>query len=184
MINLKYRKEIILKDGRACLLKNGEESDGAAALDSFILAHRQTDFLLTYPEENTFSAGEEAEYLKEKSDSEREIEILAVVDGKVVATAGIEAKGKQEKIRHRAEFGVSVDKNFWGLGIGTALISACIECAKKAGYSQIELEVVSDNQSAIRLYNKFGFAEFGRNPRGFKSRISGYMPLIYMRKEL
>lgn len=181
---MKYRKEIHLKDGRICLLKNGEEGDGAAALQNFILAHEQTDFLLTYPEENTFTAGQEAEYLKEKTESENEIEILAVVDGKVVAAAGIEAKGKQQKICHRAEFGVSVDKGFWGLGIGTALTSACIECAKKAGYSQLELEVVSDNESAIRLYKKAGFIEFGRNPKGFKSRISGYRELIYMRKEL
>ena len=33
------------------------------------------------------------------------------------------------KIRHRADFGISVDRQYWNLGIGTALMNACIECA-------------------------------------------------------
>lgn len=31
---------------------------------------------------------------------------------------------------------------------------------------------------------KAGFTEFGRNPRGFRSRLSGYQELVYMRLEL
>ena len=44
----------------------------------------------------------------------------------------------------------------------------------------LELNVVADNQSAIRLYEKMGFVEYGRNPKGFCSRRSGYQELIYM----
>ena len=77
------------------------------------------------------------------------------------------------------EFGISIAKEFWGLGIGRALTEACIECAKEAGYTQLELDVVSDNASAISLYKKIGFVEYGRNPKGFNSRISGYQELVY-----
>jgi len=63
-------------------------------------------------------------------------------------------------------------------------MEACIECAKKAGFEQIELNVIADNSRAIDMYEKAGFVEFGRNPRGFKSRISGYQELVYMRLEL
>ena len=65
-----------------------------------------------------------------------------------------------------------------------ALTEACIECAKEAGYTQLELDVVSDNASAISLYKKVGFVEYGRNPKGFNSRISGYQELIYMKLDL
>ena len=80
--------------------------------------------------------------------------------------------------------GISIDRAYWGLGIGTALTKACIECAQKAGYEQLELTVVAENMAAISIYKKAGFVEFGRNPRGFKSRITGYQEIVYMRKEL
>ncbi len=72
----------------------------------------------------------------------------------------------------------------WGLGIGSALTEACIECARKAGYTQLELVVLADNERAIAMYRKAGFIEFGRNPKGFNSRISGYSETVHMRLEL
>ena len=101
-----------------------------------------------------------------------------------VGNAGITSLGTRYKVRHRAEFGISILKEFWGLGIGKALTNACISCAKEAGYEQLELEVVAENTSAVALYKKAGFVEFGRNPKGFKSRISGYQELVSMRLEL
>ena len=73
---------------------------------------------------------------------------------------------------------------YWGLGVGRALLDACIECARKAGYTQLELEVVAENARAIAMYQRAGFVEYGRNPRGFNSRISGYQELVSMRLEL
>ena len=181
---MEYQKTIILKDGRECILRNGTERDGEAALANFILTHEQTDYLLTYPDENTITAEQESRFLQQKTESENEIEILAEVDGIVAGLAGIEAVGSQDKIRHRAEFGISVDRQYWNLGIGTALMNACIECARKAGYEQIELNVVAENKNAIAMYRKAGYEEFGRNPRGFKSRLTGYQEVVYMRKEL
>ena len=181
---MKYHKIITLKDGRECVLRSGTKDDGQAALDNFILAHTQTDWLLTYPDEITFTAEEEGEYLREKTDSDNEAEILAEIDGRIVGTAGIERVGKHEKIAHRCDFGVSVEKDYWGLGIGRELLYACVECAKAAGYSQMELEVVADNERALRMYLNAGFVEYGRNPRTFLSRYTGYQEVIYMRLEL
>ena len=112
-------------------------------IENFNLTHEETDFLLTYPEENSMDAKQEGEFLQKKADSDNEIEIIALVDGKVAGTA-----------------------------------------AKQAGYVQLELDVVADNKQAISLYEKAGFVEFGRNPKGFKSKFSGYQELVYMRLEL
>lgn len=114
------------------------------------------------------TAEQEAEFLKAKTESSNEIEILAEVDGVIAGLAGIDAIVRREKIRHRADFGISVDRQYWDLGIGTALMNACIDCAREAGYEQIELSVVAENKSAIAMYRKAGFEEYGRNPRGFK----------------
>ena len=181
---MKYNKIILLKDGRECRLRNGTENDAQEVLDVFNLTHAETDYLLTYPDENSFTVEQEGEFLKAKTESSNEIEIIAVVDGKIAGTAGIDAVGNKYKTKHRAEFGIGIAKEFWGLGLGRALTEACIECAKEAGYTQLELDVVSDNASAISLYKKVGFVEYGRNPKGFNSRISGYQELVYMKLDL
>lgn len=181
---MRYNKTITLKNGMECCLRNGTERDGQPVVDNFNLTHSETDYLLTYPDENSLNVAQENQFLKEKAESEREIELLAVVDGVIVGTAGIEAVGTKYKVRHRAEFGISVAKKYWGLGIGKALLTSCIECAKTAGYSQLELNVVADNERAVSMYERAGFVECGRNPQGFCSRIAGFQEVIFMRLEL
>ena len=153
---MEYHKTITLKDGRACTLRNGTAEDGQALLKIFNLTHTQTDYLLTYPEEHSYTAEDEAELLRRKTDSADEIELL----------------------------GISVDKAHWGLGIGRALTEGCIECARTAGYVQLELEAVAENKSALALYRSVGFQEYGRNPKGFRSRLTGWQELVLMRLEL
>lgn len=181
---MKYNRTITLKDGRTCILRNGTEQDGQALLDIYILTHAQTDYLLSYPDETAMTAEQEAQFLKEKTDRPNEIEMLAEVDGTVVGSAGIRCVGTKDKVKHRAEFGISVDKAYWGLGIGRALTEACIECARAAGYVQLELEAVAENKNALALYKSAGFAEYGRNPKGFRSRLTGWQELVLMRLDL
>lgn len=181
---MKYKRTILLKDGRTCILRNAEEQDGQAVLANFLLTHGQTDFLSTYPEEATFTVEQEKAYLRKKLESVREIELAAEVNGVITGTAGVDSIGSAEKIRHRASFGISIDQAWWGLGIGRALTEACIDCAGAAGYSQLELEVVAVNERAYRLYRSLGFVEYGRNPRGFRSRAEGLQEIVLMRLEL
>lgn len=80
---MKYNKIISLKDGRECCLRNGTENDAQEVLDVFNLTHAETDYLLTYPDENSFTVEQEGAFLKAKAESSNEIEIIAVVDGKI-----------------------------------------------------------------------------------------------------
>ena len=180
---MQYKKEVILKDGTKCLLRGAGEQDAEAVLRCFNRTHAETDYLLTYPEENSFTVEKEAEFLKAQADSPNAIEIAAFVDGTLAGTAGIEPIGGKEKIRHRADFGIAIEKVYWGRGIGKALTLACIECAKQADFLQLELEVVAENASAVKLYESVGFREYGRNPRGFRAR-SGWQEIVLMRLEL
>lgn len=58
---MQYHKSITLKDGRACTLRNGTAEDGQALLDIFNLTHAQTDYLLTYPEEHSYTTHKQGE---------------------------------------------------------------------------------------------------------------------------
>ena len=181
---MEYHKEIRLRDGRRCVLRNGTAEDARAALASFNLTHEETDNLLTYPDEGGFTLEDEVGYLQGRAESDDEIEVLAEVGGAIVGSAGVGRVGSEEKLRHRAEFGIGIERAYWGLGIGRALVEACVECARVAGYVQLELEVVADNERALSLYRSEGFVEYGRNPRGYRSRQSGWQELVLMRLEL
>ena len=181
---MKYEQTILLKNGKEAVIRNGDESDGNDVFDVFNRTHGETDYLLTYPDENSFDSEQEAQFLKEKAISPNEIELVAIVDGKIAGTAGIESVGEKYKVKHRAEFGIGILKEYWGLGLGKALTKACIQCAIDAGYEQLELNVIAENERALSLYRSLGFIEYGRNPRGFNSKISGYQELVYMLLEL
>lgn len=175
-----YRETVRLKNGAELLLRNGDAADGAALLAVFNQTHAETDFLLTYPDETTFTVESESEFLKRSADDPRSIEILAFLGEKLVGSAGFYPVKNVAKLKHRAVFGVSVLKERWGIGIGSALTAACVDCAKEAGYRQLELDVVAENAAAIALYKKHGFVEFGRNPRGFLLRTGEYQELVNM----
>ena len=130
---MKYEQKIVTKDGKEVYIRSGEAADGSAVLENFNQTHAESDYLLSYPDENTFDAEQESRFLARKAESPKEIELLALVDGRVVGTAGIDAVGTKCKVAHRAEFGVSVLKAYWGMGIGRALTQACIRCAREAG---------------------------------------------------
>ena len=181
---MKYVKSVVLKDGRTCIVRNGTQQDAKGVWDNFVLTHGETEFLTTYPEEVTFTLEQEENYLKQKEESDRDAALLAEVEGEIAGTAGINSINAAEKTRHRASFGISIAKAWWGLGIGRALTEACIECARAAGYLQLELEVVAGNRRAEELYKSIGFVEYGRNPKGFRSRNSGWQENVLMRLEL
>ena len=181
---MKYNQKMLLKNGKEALLRNGDKADGKEIFEVFNQTHAETDYLLSYPDENSYDPEQEAQFLSDKTNSPNEIEIVAIVDGKIAGTAGIEAVGKKFKLKHRAELGISILKEYWGLGLGKALMNACIQCAKEAGYTQLELNVVADNERALVLYKSLGFKEWGRNPKGFNSRTTGFQELVYMLLEL
>ena len=181
---MQYDRSITLRDGRLCRLRSGVAADGEAVLLSFIQLRTQTDFLLAYADEIRFTAEQEAQFLQSKADSPDEVMIIAEVDGAIAGTAGVDALGLRDKVRHRATFGISLDRAYWGLGIGSAMTAACIDCARQAGYAQLELEVVEDNARAVALYKKAGFVEWGRNPLGLRTRSGENQALIAMRLEL
>ena len=177
-------KTVLLKNGKECLLRNVEPSDAKAFLDYFEKSHGETDYLTTYPDETEHDLTKIAVRLDKAKESPKDIEVLAFIDNRIVGNAGYDMVLEREKTRHRANFGITILKEYWGLGIGTALTTACIEAAKEAGYLQLELETVSGNERAMNLYTKYGFVVYGRNPRGFISRTGKWQELVLMRLEL
>ena len=60
------------------------------------------------------------------------------------------------------EFGITVQRKYWGTGIGSLMIDALIAWAKNTGIiKKINLRVRTDNERAILLYEQKGFVKEG-----------------------
>ena len=181
---MRYAKTVLLAVGVELLVRNAVASDARALRETMQRTHAQTDYLLSYPDEQSVDDEQEARSLEETERSGNEVEIVAIIDGRIVGSAGVSAVRSRRKVTHRARFGISILKEYWGMGIGRVLMESCIDSARRAGYAQLELEVVADNERAVSLYRCAGFEEYGRNPRGYRSAASGYQELVHMRLEL
>ena len=160
-------KEIKLRDGRSAVLRSPLPSDAEAALDYMKITAAETPFLLRTPEEVTLTTAEEERYLFRVAGDPNTLSIFCFVDGILAGNCNISRKTKL-KNRHRAEIGIALKKDFWGLGIGTMLFHEMIAAAEDWGLYQIELEVFEGNDRAIGLYRKMGFEIVSHVPNAIR----------------
>lgn len=177
-------KTVILKDGRKCLLRPATPDDAQEMIDYLKLTATETPFLLRYPDEITFTLEKEREILGETLENERDLMMLGIVDGVVTGNCGVHPLGWKRRIKHRSSFGIALKKQFWGLGIGTAMMEYAMELAKQIGYEQVELEVIEGNDTARHLYEKNGFVETGKTPNALKYDDGTYRAEFRMLKIL
>ena len=77
-----------------------------------------------------------------------------------------------------------MDEKFRGHGIGTALVTELLKLAKnRFKMEMIHLEVYIGNP-AVRLYERLGFVEFGRQTHWIKEPDGTYVGRIFMEKFL
>lgn len=92
----------------------------------------------------------------------------------------------RERLRHRGLlFRMYVAREFGGQGLGKRLIEEVVRRATALGdIEQINLTVVATNTPARRLYEAFGFAVWGVEPRAIKHADDTYADEAQMTKFL
>lgn len=173
-------KEYPLKDDRVCTLRSAAISDAAAMVKFLRISNEETYFMLRYPEEITLTEDEERAILKNWQEQPNKLLLLALIDDEIAGSCGITPIAEHLKTKHRGSFGISVKQKYWGLGIGSLLVREILSFAKRNGIEQVELGVYSDNLRAQRLYERFGFIEWGRLPNAYKLKDSSYRDEINM----
>ncbi|QDS32663.1 GNAT family N-acetyltransferase [Brevibacillus brevis] len=172
-----------LKSGQSVIIRLAELAD-AEALVAFI--HRvsgETDNLSFGSQEWTVTPDEQKENIKRCLEAHNQLCLIAEVDGRVVGNLTFRG-GIRSRTQHVGEFGISVLKEFWGSGVGRLLLESLLEWAKRSKViRKINLKVRSDNDSAIRLYKKLGFKEFGTLTREFMIEDTFY-DCLYMGIEI
>ncbi len=129
----------------------------------------ESDNLTFGPGEFAKGVKEETEFLERTFRSTNCLCLLALDGDRIVGNLNFIA-GSRPRISHAGEFGISVRRECWNQGVGSALLSALLNWAhgKETGIRKINLIVRADNEHAVALYRKFGFEEEGRTLRLFR----------------
>ena len=126
---------------------------------------------ITYQGEK-ISLKHEKEYLKgqlEKIEKKECAQLLLFTGKKLAGISSIDLGGRIEA--HIGVFGITILKEFRGLGLGKLLMKLVLNEAKKLPKLKIvTLQVFAENGKAAKMYKDFGFIEYGRLPKGNQYR--------------
>lgn len=106
------------------------------------------------------------------------------MDSKIAGNCEINFKGGL-KISHRATVAIAILKEYWNLGIGSAMFDELISVAETRPEIQIlELEFIEGNDRAKALYEKYGFRIVGERPNAFKIKDGSLLKEYFMQKKI
>jgi RimJ/RimL family protein N-acetyltransferase len=148
------------------MIRQALPEDAGALINYIESISGESDFLTFGPGEFEMTEEQEVELLRRYCKSDHDLYLVGFIDSTLVTSLTFTA-GKRQRNRHSGEFGMSVRKEEWGLGIGSLMLDALISWGEGSGIvKKINLRVRTDNQRAIALYLRKGFAIEGRISKG------------------
>jgi ribosomal protein S18 acetylase RimI-like enzyme len=94
--------------------------------------------------------------IKDDTESISNLFLVAEVNGSIVGFSRCEGN-KLNRSAHKVVFGICVLKEYWGYSIGKNLLKESIAWADSNEIKKINLNVLETNETAIKLYQKYGF---------------------------
>jgi len=183
--------------GTACVLRSAAPDDADALVAFEVRSNASNPFNVRDTDEVGRDVNETREWLTKYRDSAGRLMLLAIgpVGGPEGGPKGGPAgepgggilgelsfrTGERRKLAHHGSFGVSVDADWRGRGVGTALIVKLLDWA--AAHPVIEkvcLGCFETNVRARALYRRLGFVEEGRQRQFFKLGPGSYVDDIQM----
>ncbi|GAK10521.1 GNAT family N-acetyltransferase [Geomicrobium sp. JCM 19039] len=80
------------------------------------------------------------------------------------------AMNEQQKLKHKATLlAVYVTPDYRGKGYGARLLESAIDLAReKAAIEQIHVTLATNNETALNIYHRLGFEQYGKMSRSMK----------------
>ncbi|MFD1317539.1 GNAT family N-acetyltransferase [Loigolactobacillus zhaoyuanensis] len=155
-------------------------TDAAQLLTLLRQLQQETPFLLADATDLASSATAETEQLTQLLQTDNNLLLVAALGDQLVGFARVAASSAPE-IQHIGEVGIALLHEFWGYGLGTALLEEVLAWAQANPLMRrLELTVQQRNQRAYQLYQKLGFQVEGQMARGFYDEQAGFQTLIQM----
>lgn len=177
-------KEIKDRNGRTVILRNAEVSDSEDLIAYLKVTSSETPFLIREPDEVTLSLEQESTFIKARKEDPRELMLIATLDGRHIGNCSLMSIASYRRYSHRCAVAIALYQEYCNCGIGKIMLQTVLDAAKDVGYEQAELEVISDNDKAISLYEKLGFKKYGHFPDNMKYLNGKYADADWMMKKL
>jgi RimJ/RimL family protein N-acetyltransferase len=161
-------KEVILKNGDLLVLRRPAEDDAKAMIDYLNQVGGESDNLLFGKNEFNLTVEQEMQFINKINNDENTLMLISLINNSIVSIAQISCY-QRKRISHNCEIAISVMKQYWQVGIGSAVMDELIQFAKNhKNIRNIGLGVKASNERAIRLYEKFDFVKVGYHKDYFK----------------
>ena len=132
------------------------ESDASAYLEFFRSVASETDNLACSVKEAAAMTVEDEQAFIRNTNGSGSFSIIAIIDDSICGSCDIRIQNR-ERLRHRAEMGIAVRKEYWGTGVAQHLLGEALAEAKRRGIRAISLTVRADNKRAVAFYKRNGF---------------------------
>ena len=151
-------REYRLKNGEVLVIREAEIEDARDLIEYAEATSGESDNLTFGSGEFDISLSQEEEIIRNSRGADNILYIVGVVQNRIAAFLMF-IGGKRPRLRHRGEFGISVRKAYWNLGIGGLMLDT------------------------IALYERKGFVKEGRIRRDMKI-VRDYVDCYYMGLEI
>jgi RimJ/RimL family protein N-acetyltransferase len=159
----------LLGERRSLTVSEARPADAVSLLNHARQVARESEFLSAGPDERALTPEAQVAFLRRLQTSDAGFVLKGTIDGRLVAVLSV-VRPTQPRLRHRAEFGLTVRAAHWGHGIGRRMGEVAIAVAAERGVRKLNLRVRADNRRAIRLYQALGFSREGISPRALRVR--------------
>ncbi|MEI3597869.1 MULTISPECIES: GNAT family N-acetyltransferase [unclassified Oceanobacillus] len=163
-------------------VRTGKLEDAQALLNIQKEVVAENEYLITVSKEFGNTLKDQIQWMKRILENERETILVAEIEGKIIGWLVIQSP-KRKRLLHTGSFGMMIQKDYRGLGIGKALINELLRWAERNPLiEKVSLGVFSTNIRAISLYKSMGFVEEGRKIKEIKLNETEYVDDILMYK--
>lgn len=173
-------REYQLKDKVQLVVRMPEARDAQGLLDYMKDVDCETKFLAREPGELSFTVEQEEAFIINVIGDANQQMLVALIDGQIVGNCSVGRVMNKRRYLHRAALGICVRQAFWGMGIGKILMQESIKWCKNKGIEQLELEVVTHNERALKMYQKLGFEIQGTKKHALKYSDGTYADEYFM----
>lgn len=142
-------------------LREAMPNDASAILALIETLNEETSFVLINSHAINMATETMAGEIAAISEMKNQLLLLATTKQSIVGLATV-TTDTDPAVAHVGEIGLSILKEYWGLGLGTTMLEEVILWSKHStDLIRLDIKVQSHNERAIALYNKVGFSYEG-----------------------
>ncbi|WP_027108267.1 GNAT family N-acetyltransferase [Lacticigenium naphthae] len=160
-------------------IKEADKSDAKELLIFIQKMSEQSSFVIFPSLDEEITVEQEVRFIEQFLHSKNDLLLISLSQNDIIGLVTIRAQDREE-MKHVGELGIVVDQEYWGFGLGSALVEEAIHwSSNESDLVRLEVEVQEPNKRALHLYEKAGFEQEGHLKKRVKVKTD-YVDTIMM----